>query len=119
MKTPEDVPNDPLPLISDFEWSTLDIDDNLQLDELYKLLYDNYVEDIDATFRFKYSHEFFQWALKPPGWRKDWHVGVRVKSTGKLVAFIAATPVTFKLNKSNKVIDSVEINFYVFIKIKK
>ena len=37
----------------------LDIDDNLQLDELYKLLYDNYVEDIDATFRFKYSHEFF------------------------------------------------------------
>lgn len=119
LKTPEDVPNDPLPLISDFEWSTLDIDDNLQLDELYKLLYDNYVEDIDATFRFKYSHEFFQWALKPPGWRKDWHVGVRVKSTGKLVAFIAATPVTFKLNKSNKVIDSVEINFYVFIKIKK
>ncbi|KAF6069960.1 glycylpeptide N-tetradecanoyltransferase [Candida albicans P76067] len=111
LKTPEDVPNDPLPLISDFEWSTLDIDDNLQLDELYKLLYDNYVEDIDATFRFKYSHEFFQWALKPPGWRKDWHVGVRVKSTGKLVAFIAATPVTFKLNKSNKVIDSVEINF--------
>ena len=31
LKTPEDVPNDPLPLISDFEWSTLDIDDNLQL----------------------------------------------------------------------------------------
>ncbi|KAG7665273.1 NMT1 [[Candida] subhashii] len=110
-KTPEDIPDKPLPLIKDFEWCTIDIEDDGQLDELYKLLYDHYVEDSDATFRFKYSHEFFKWALKPPGWRKEWHTGVRVKETGKLVAFIAATPCTIKLNKSNKVIDSVEINF--------
>ncbi|EGW30786.1 uncharacterized protein SPAPADRAFT_62646 [Spathaspora passalidarum NRRL Y-27907] len=110
-KTPADIPDTPLPLISDFEWSTLDIEDDAQLDELYKLLYDNYVEDTDATFRFKYSHEFFKWALKPPGWKKEWHVGVRVKATGKLVAFIAAIPITIKLNKSEKVITSVEINF--------
>ncbi|RLV93268.1 Glycylpeptide N-tetradecanoyltransferase [Spathaspora sp. JA1] len=110
-KTPEDIPNSPLPLISDFEWSTIDIEEDGQLDELYNLLYENYVEDTDATFRFKYSHEFFKWALKPPGWKKDWHVGVRVKATGKLVAFIAAIPITIKLTKSTKVITSVEINF--------
>ncbi|KAI5955130.1 NMT1 [Candida jiufengensis] len=111
IKTPDQVPNNPLPLIDQFEWCTVDVENDKELDELYKLLYDNYVEDTDATFRFKYSHEFFKWALKPPGWRKDWHTGVRVKETGKLVAFIAATPVTIKLNKSKTIIDCVEINF--------
>ncbi|CAI5759290.1 unnamed protein product [Candida verbasci] len=111
LKTPNDIPNEPLPLIKDFEWVTLDIGNDSELDELYKLLYDNYVEDTDATFRFKYSHEFFKWALKPPGWKKEWHCGVRVKETGKLVAFIAATPVTIKLNKSGTTLTSVEINF--------
>ncbi|CAK9441028.1 uncharacterized protein LODBEIA_P48970 [Lodderomyces beijingensis] len=111
VKTPADVPDEPMPLIKDFEWSNIDVQNSEQLDELYKLLYDNYVEDTDATFRFKYSHDFFKWALMPPGWIKDWHTGVRVKETGKLVAFIAATPVTLKLTKSDKVIECVEINF--------
>lgn len=111
VKKPQDVPDDPLPLLKDFEWSTVDVEDSNQLEEVYNLLYENYVEDQDATFRFKYSHEFFKWALKPPGWRKDWHVGVRVKETGKLVAFIAGVPITLKLTKSNKIIPSVEINF--------
>lgn len=31
-------------------------------------------------------------ALKPPGWRPEWHVGVRAKSSKKLVAFISAVP---------------------------
>ncbi|KAM9913608.1 hypothetical protein OXX69_001432 [Metschnikowia pulcherrima] len=110
-KTPEDVPATPLPLLSEFEWSTIDIEAKSQLDEVYDLLYEHYVEDQDATFRFKYSHEFFKWALKAPGWRQDWHVGVRVKGSGKLVAFIAAVPVTLQLNTSGHVIPSVEINF--------
>lgn len=111
VKKPEDISDKPLPLLNDFEWSGIDIEDNDQLEEVYKLLYENYVEDNDATFRFKYSHEFFRWSLQAPDWKKDWHVGVRVKATGKLVAFIAAIPITLKLNKSQKVIPSVEINF--------
>lgn len=111
LKTPDDVPNEPLPLLSDFEWKTMDIDSSEQLDEVYTLLYENYVEDQDATFRFKYSHEFFKWALKPPGWRQDWHVGVRVKALKKLVAFIAAVPVQLKMTKTGNMIPSVEINF--------
>lgn len=70
---------------------------------------ENYVEDRDAEFRFNYTQDFFKWALKCPGWKKDWNVGVRVKATGKLVAFISAIPVT--LNIRGKSISSVEINF--------
>lgn len=110
-KTPADVSDTPLPLLRDFEWSDIDLDQKLQLQEVYELLYDHYVEDQDATFRFQYSPEFFNWALKCPGWNKDWHAGVRVRATGKLVAFIAATPINLKLTKSQTTIPSVEINF--------
>lgn len=110
-KKPLDIPAEPFPLLSDFEWSTIDVNSASELNEVYELLYEHYVEDHDATFRFKYSHEFFRWALKPPGWKKEWHVGVRVKTLKKLVAFIAAVPVTLKLNTSGNVLSSVEINF--------
>jgi len=32
-----------------------------QLDELYTLLYENYVEDDDNMFRFDYSRDFLKW----------------------------------------------------------
>lgn len=64
----------------------------LQLHELYTLLHDNYVEDDDAMFRFRYSHEFLTWALKPPGWKPQWHLGLRVHGSKKLVGFISAVP---------------------------
>lgn len=38
--------------------------------------------------RFNYSPAFLQWALQPPGFRPEWHTGVRVKASRKLVAFI-------------------------------
>ena len=80
----------------------------VQLKELHELLSANYVEDDDASFRFNYSAEFLRWALQPPGWEKDWHVGVRVagkkkesNGKGRLVAFISAVPVRLKVrNKS-------------------
>lgn len=34
-------------------------------------------------FRFDYSTDFLQWALKPPGYLRQWHLGVRVKGGGK------------------------------------
>lgn len=59
--------------------------------------------------RFAYSPEFLQWALQPPGFRGDWHVGVRVKASRKLVAFIAAIPATVVAN--GRQLPMVEINF--------
>lgn len=43
--------------------------------------------------RFKYTHDFLQWALQPPGYKTEWHIGVRVKGNNKLVGFITGTHV--------------------------
>ena len=48
-------------------------------------------------------------ALRSPGWRKDWHVGVRATQSRKLVAFISGVPL--KLRVRGQVLDTSEINF--------
>jgi hypothetical protein len=63
-----------------------------QMQDIYQLLYNNYVEDDDSMFRFDYSKAFLKWALKPPGYLKTWHVGVRLTSNKQLMGFIAAIP---------------------------
>ncbi|KAJ7172387.1 Myristoyl-CoA:protein N-myristoyltransferase, N-terminal domain-containing protein [Mycena filopes] len=108
-KPREEVRQEPYPLPKDFEWSTLDINDPKQNEEVYNLLSLNYVEDEDASFRFQYSSEFLQWALKPPGYFKEWHVGVRVSSNKKLVAFISGVPITLRVR--GKVFTASEINY--------
>lgn len=109
LKTPDDVPDTPYPLPKEFEWSTLNLDNDKDMDELYELLHENYVEDSSETFRFKYSKSFFNWGLKPPGWHKDLHVGVRVKESQRLVGFIGGIPLDLELH--GRRIKTVEINF--------
>jgi len=53
-------------------WSEFDVDAADQMQEVYTLLNENYVEDDDNMFRFDYSPEFLKWALKPPGWKRLW-----------------------------------------------
>lgn len=36
-------------------------------------------------------------ALQPPGWLKEWHVGVRVIKSNKLVGFISAIQALLKV----------------------
>lgn len=108
-KSREEVRQDPYPLPKDFEWAILDINDSKQIKEVYDLLSLNYVEDDEAAFRFQYSAEFLEWALKPPGYLKDWHIGVRVSSNKKLVAFISGVPVTLRVR--GNVFRACEINY--------
>ncbi|OBZ69197.1 Glycylpeptide N-tetradecanoyltransferase [Grifola frondosa] len=108
-KTREDVRQEPYPLPKDFEWSILDVNDSTQLRELYELLSANYVEDDDASFRFQYSAEFLHWALQPPGYHKEWHIGVRVASNKKLVAFVSGIPITIQVR--DNVFPASEVNF--------
>ncbi|EMD38301.1 hypothetical protein CERSUDRAFT_113468 [Gelatoporia subvermispora B] len=108
-KPSEEVRQDPYPLPKDFEWSVLDLNDAAQLRELYELLCANYVEDDNASFRFQYSAEFLSWALKPPGYHQEWHVGVRVASNKKLVAFISAIPITIRVR--DHLFHASEVNF--------
>lgn len=106
---PEQVRQEPYPLPADFEWVMIDVDNEGELKEVYDLLSANYVEDDDATFRFDYSPEFLHWVLKHPGYQKTWHIGVRVASTKKLVAFISGIP--HELRVREKSYQSTEINF--------
>ncbi|KXJ28238.1 glycylpeptide N-tetradecanoyltransferase 2 [Exaiptasia diaphana] len=108
-KTIAEIRQDPYSLPEGFEWDTLDISNSSILKELYTLLNENYVEDDDNMFRFDYSSEFLVWALKPPGWKMQWHCGVRVASNKKLVGFISAIPAHVRIH--SKTILMVEINF--------
>ncbi|KAG6874231.1 hypothetical protein C0995_003777 [Termitomyces sp. Mi166 len=108
-KPREEVRQDAYPLPKDFEWSTLDLSDPQQNKEVYDLLSLNYVEDDQAAFRFQYTAEFLHWALTPPGYHKEWHVGVRVSSNKKLVAFISGVPMTIRVRKHQ--IPVAEINY--------
>ncbi|CAE7488565.1 NMT2, partial [Symbiodinium microadriaticum] len=60
-------------------------------------------------FRFDYSKEFLRWALMPPGFLVDWHLGVRTTNNGKLVGFITAIPADISIH--SRVEKMVEINF--------
>ncbi|KAI9441266.1 N-myristoyl transferase [Lactarius indigo] len=108
-KPREEVRQDPYPLPKDFEWSVLDITEPAQIKEVYELLSANYVEDDQAAFRFQYTAEFLEWALKPPGWHKEWHIGVRVSTNRKLVAFISGVPIHLRVRKKD--LSAVEINY--------
>ena len=59
--------------------------------------------------RFKYSHSFLKWALQPPGFKPEWHLGVRVASNRKLVGFITAVPASIRAKHNT--VAMVEINF--------
>lgn len=48
-------------------------------------------------------------ALKSPGWRKEWHVGVRATKSRKLLAFISGVPVSLRVRSTT--LRCTEINF--------
>jgi glycylpeptide N-tetradecanoyltransferase len=105
----EKVRKEPDPLIDQFEWCLLDLTDDKEVGEVYDLLSNHYVEDDEAMFRFNYSKTFFNWALKSPGWKKTWHIGVRTKSSGKLVGTIFGVPVDLRIR--DKTLRSGEVNY--------
>ena len=108
-KPKEEIRDTPYNMPAGFEWSDVDVTIPEQKDEVYELLAANYVEDDDCQFRFDYSRDFLEWALTPPGTRKEFLLGVRSSSKGKLVAFISAIPA--KVQVKENLVDMVEINF--------
>jgi len=105
----KDIRQTPLNLVQGFEWCDCDVDDEKTMRDIYQLLAENYVEDDDNMFRFDYSIPFLRWALKPPGYRKEWHLGVRKTATNELQGFITAIPCVIRVHQ--KVVKMVEINF--------
>lgn len=54
------VDKEPSPLIDGFEWVTMDMLNEEDVDEVFALLSGHYVEDDQAMFRFNYSREFLK-----------------------------------------------------------
>lgn len=109
-KKVEDISEARTKLPKGFEWSCFDIEKEKDMDEIYTLLYENYVEDDDGYFRFDYSREFLRWALFPPKSSKELHFGIRDCSKGnKLVGFI--TGIVLEINVEGKIIHCTEVNF--------
>lgn len=114
LKTVEEVRQTPFNLPDSLEWVSIDVYDNEWMSQVYLLLTENYVEDDDSLFRFDYSIEFLRWALTPEGFLKDWHVGVCVKGSRKLVGFITGIPAI--VNVYGVPIRMAEINFLCVFK---
>lgn len=108
-KTLAQVSTTPYSLPTGYNWSNVDLSNDDQADELYKLLTQNYVEDDDAMFRFDYSVPFLRWALSPPGQPAEWLVGVRGGKKQRLFGFISGIPVHMSLNGHQ--VKMAEINF--------
>ena len=108
-KPKEELRATPYNMPTGFEWCNVDVSNEDERSEVYELLANNYVEDDDCQFRFDYSRDFLQWALTPPGFHKDFLLGVRSSSKQKLVAFISAVPARVQVNDA--LVDMVEINF--------
>ena len=92
------VRQEPYNMPAGFEWCELDVTDPAIIQEVYTLLSENYVEDDDCLFRFDYSIPFLQWALTPPGFLMEWHVGVRNSKTGGLMGCITAIPAEIRIH---------------------
>lgn len=109
IKRVEDVRQEPYALPGSFEWMTCDVTNAAELEEIYTLLNANYVEDEDCLFRFDYSAAFLRWALTPPGYKKEWHIGVRATTSKKLVGFITAVPAHMRVYED--AMPMAEVNF--------
>uniref|UniRef100_A0A7S4K4H0 Glycylpeptide N-tetradecanoyltransferase n=1 Tax=Guillardia theta TaxID=55529 RepID=A0A7S4K4H0_GUITH len=105
----KDIRQEPYNLPAGFVWCTCDVFDETIMRDVYTLLNENYVEDDDNMFRFDYSVPFLRWALTPPHYKAEWHVGVRTEKSGKLVGFITGIPATMRA--WDQPFSSVEINF--------
>lgn len=56
------IPTDPYKLSDEsIDWCLVDINDEKDNADLYVLLNENYVEDLDAKFRFDYPPNFLEW----------------------------------------------------------
>lgn len=109
IKTPDEIRAEPYKLPTGFKWVDIELNDEKDIHDVYTLLLENYVEDDGAQFRFAYSTEMLRWALTPPGYKKEYHIGVRSEKSGMLLGFISAVPQKIHVRKN--VISMVEVNF--------
>ncbi|KAI5066610.1 hypothetical protein GOP47_0019234 [Adiantum capillus-veneris] len=109
LRSVAEVRTNPYKLPKHYEWCICDLNCTHTMNEIFNLLSNHYVEDFESMFRYNYSKDFLQWALRPPGYFPSWHIGVRVEATKRLVAFITGIPVNMRLH--SMCMPMAEVNF--------
>eukprot|EP00826_Nyctotherus_ovalis_P003678 TRINITY_DN1075_c0_g1_i1.p1 TRINITY_DN1075_c0_g1~~TRINITY_DN1075_c0_g1_i1.p1 ORF type:complete len:317 (+),score=83.49 TRINITY_DN1075_c0_g1_i1:449-1399(+) len=104
----KDVPTEPYPLPDEFKWVNIDVTTK-EIEEVYALLSEFYIEDYDSSFRMKHSLDYFKWIFTPPGYHKDWAFGFRLKATNELVGFTHISPL--KVSMGGEVLDAADASF--------
>jgi glycylpeptide N-tetradecanoyltransferase len=98
----------PIQLPENYYWYNLNINNDEDITNLYKLLQKNYVEDNSCSLRLNYSKELLKWSLGLS--KSEYLVAVRYnKNSNPFVGFISAIPSTIVL--SSVTYNIVEINF--------
>lgn len=105
------VPPHPLPLPDALEWTTISLSEPEQLDEVFLLLRDHYVENTGGEFRIYYSKEFLRWDMEPVHKVAEWCLGIRQRSDNKLVGFLSGIPVQLQVYDEGPG-TCAEINFF-------
>ncbi|XP_010513415.1 PREDICTED: putative glycylpeptide N-tetradecanoyltransferase 2 [Camelina sativa] len=88
------VRQEPYNLPGQFEWTICDLSSDDGCSEVYNFLKAHYS---DSAIVADYPREFLRWAMCPPGYYQSWHIGVRVKTSKKLVAFIGGVPMRIRV----------------------
>lgn len=96
----------PVAIPEKFVWSPLNANDEKDITELHDFLRLNFIEDPDINIRPHYTENMLRWYFRKS---KSWCIGVRVKATNKLVAFIGAVQSTVNIN--DKCEPMAEVNF--------
>lgn len=90
--------DNPTTLPDGFEWASVDMKNDDELEQVYELLKNNFVEDAKQLMRFEYRREMLKWVTCGPHYNKDLMVGVRSSANKKLFGFLSGMPVTCKIN---------------------
>lgn len=59
----EEVAKEALKLPEGFEWTEIDMSNDMEAEQVFTLLREHYVEDNEGLFRFDYPVEFLRWTL--------------------------------------------------------
>jgi glycylpeptide N-tetradecanoyltransferase len=105
----EKVATEAYKLPAEYTWSSLDLTDTANRDELVDFLDRYYVEDEYGEFRLHYSSDFIKWIAIRDNYDPELSVGIRVVKTGKLAGFVLGTPL--KLQVNSKQLTTLNINF--------
>ncbi|KAG7644244.1 Myristoyl-CoA:protein N-myristoyltransferase C-terminal [Arabidopsis suecica] len=101
-----EVKQEPYNLLGQFEWTRCDMNSDDMCLEMYNFLKENSPDD--QQIKYEYSKEYLRWALCPPGYYQSWHIGVRVKTSKKLIAFICGRPTRIRVR--DEVVKMAKVN---------